>query len=71
MNYQEIKNYIHSNGKLNFKLPNKELMASYHTNDDLITVGIYLDDFEKNGPLKIIKNSHKKKLYIQRKLFKK
>ena len=35
-----------------------------HTNDDLITVGIYLDDcYEKNGPLKIIKNSHKKKLY--------
>ena len=33
-----------------------------HTNDDLITVGIYLDDCsEKNGPLKIIKNSHKKK----------
>ena len=61
-------------GKLNFKLPNKKKgseigwhqdLAFYpHTNDDLITVGIYLDDcFEKNGPLKIIKNSHKKKLY--------
>ena len=61
-------------GKLNFKLPNKKKgseigwhqdWAFYpHTNDDLITVGIYLDDcFEKNGPLKIIKNSHKKKLY--------
>ena len=57
-------------GKLNFKLPNKEKgseiawhqdWAFYpHTNDDLITVGIYLEDcFEKNGPLKIIKNSHK------------
>jgi ectoine hydroxylase-related dioxygenase (phytanoyl-CoA dioxygenase family) len=61
-------------GKLNFKLPNKKKgseigwhqdWAFYpHTNDDLITVGIYLDDcFEKNGPLKIIKNSHKKKIY--------
>ena len=61
-------------GKLNFKLPNKKKgseigwhqdWAFYpHTNDDLITVGIYLDDcYEKNGPLKIIKNSHKKKLY--------
>jgi len=61
-------------GKLNFKLPNKKKgseiawhqdWAFYpHTNDDLITVGIYLEDcFEKNGPLKIIKNSHKKKIY--------
>ena len=61
-------------GKLNFKLPNKKKgseigwhqdWAFYpHTNDDLITVGIYLDDcYEKNGPLKIIKNSHTKKLY--------
>jgi ectoine hydroxylase-related dioxygenase (phytanoyl-CoA dioxygenase family) len=61
-------------GKLNFKLPNKKKgseigwhqdWAFYpHTKDDLITVGIYLDDcYEKNGPLKIIKNSHKKKLY--------
>ena len=59
--------------KLNFKLPSSkgseigwhQDWAFYpHTNDDLITVGIYLDDcFEKNGPLKIIKNSHKKKLY--------
>lgn len=61
-------------GKLNFKLPNKKKgsevgwhqdWAFYpHTNDDLVTVGIYLDDCtEKNGPLKIIKNSHTKKLY--------
>ena len=61
-------------GKLNFKLPNKKKgseiawhqdWAFYpHTNDDLTTVGIYLEDcFEKNGPLKIIKKSHKKKLY--------
>ena len=61
-------------GKLNFKLPNKKKgseigwhqdWAFYpHTNDDLVTVGIYLDDcYEKNGPLKIIKSSHKKKLY--------
>ena len=61
-------------GKLNFKLPNKKKgseigwhqdWAFYpHTNDNLITVGIYLDDcFEKNGPLKIIKNSHKKEIY--------
>ena len=62
-------------GKLNFKLPNKKKgsevgwhqdWAFYpHTNDDLVTVGIYLDDCtEKNGPLKIIKNSHTKKLSI-------
>ena len=61
-------------GKLNFKLPNKKKgseiawhqdWAFYpHTNDDLITVGIYLEDcFEKNGPLKIIKKSHKRKIY--------
>ena len=59
-------------GKLNFKLPNKKKgsevawhqdWAFYpHTNDDLVTVGIYLNDCtEKNGPLKIIKNSHTKK----------
>ena len=61
-------------GKLNFKLPNKKKgseigwhqdWAFYpHSNDDLITVGIYLDDcYEKNGPLKIIKKSHTKKIY--------
>ena len=61
-------------GKLNFKLPNKKKgsevewhqdWAFYpHTNDDLITVGIYLEDCSaENGPLKIIKNSHKKKIY--------
>ncbi len=61
-------------GKLNFKLPNKKKgslvewhqdFAFYpHTNDDLITVGIYLEDcYEKNGPLKVIRGSHKKKLY--------
>ena len=61
-------------GKLNFKLPNKKKgslvewhqdFAFYpHTNDDLITVGIYLEDcYEKNGPLKVIKGSHRKKLY--------
>ena len=60
-------------GKLNFKLPKKKKgseiawhqdWAFYpHTNDDLITVGIYLEDcFENNGPLKIIEKSHKKKL---------
>ncbi len=61
-------------GKLNFKLPNKKKgslvewhqdFAFYpHTNDDLITVGIYLEDCnEKNGPLKIIRGSHKKELF--------
>ena len=65
-------------GKLNFKLPNKKKgseiawhqdWAFYpHTNDDLITVGIYLENcFEKNGPLKIIKESHKKKLFSHHK----
>ena len=59
-------------GKLNFKLPNKKKgsevgwhqdWAFYpHTNDDLVTVGIYLDDCtEKNGPLKNNKKfAHKK-----------
>ena len=61
-------------GKLNFKLPNKKKgslvewhqdFAFYpHTNDDLITVGIYLEDCsENNGPLKVIKGSHKKELF--------
>ena len=61
-------------GKLNFKLPNKKKGSEIawhqdwvfypHTNDDLITVGIYLEDcFEKNGPLKIVKASHKKKIF--------
>jgi len=65
-------------GKLNFKLPNKKKgseiawhqdWAFYpHTNDDLITVGIYLEDCnEKNGPLKIIPESHKLKLYSHHK----
>ena len=58
--------------KLNTKAPGGGAAVEWHqdwafyphTNDDLITVGIYLDDcYEKNGPLKIIKNSHKKKLY--------
>ena len=60
-------------GKLNFKLPNKkggeiawhQDWAFYpHTNDDLITVGIYLEDCnEENGPLKVIPGSHKKKVF--------
>ena len=53
--------------KLNTKAPGGGAAVEWHqdwafyphTNDDLITVGIYLEDcFEKNGPLKIIKNSH-------------
>ena len=65
-------------GKLNFKLPNKKKgseiswhqdWAFYpHTNDDLVTVGIYLEDCkEENGPLKIIPESHKQKLYSHHK----
>jgi ectoine hydroxylase-related dioxygenase (phytanoyl-CoA dioxygenase family) len=60
-------------GKLNFKLPKKkggeiawhQDWAFYpHTNDDLITVGIYLEDCnEENGPLKVIPGSHKKKVF--------
>ena len=35
-----------------------------HTNDDLITVGVYLEDCdEENGPLQVIPKSHKKKIY--------
>ena len=59
-------------GKLNFKLPNKkggeiawhQDWAFYpHTNDDLITVGIYLEDCnEENGPLKVIPGSHRKQV---------
>jgi len=57
-------------GKLNFKLPNKkggdiawhQDWAFYpHTNDDLITVGIFLEDCnEENGPIKVLPGSHKK-----------
>ena len=61
-------------GKLNFKLPNKKKgsevgwhqdWAFYpHTNDDLIAIGIYLEDcYEKNGPLKVIPGSHKLKIF--------
>jgi len=60
-------------GKLNFKLPNKkggeiawhQDWAFYpHTNDDLITVGIYLEDCnEVNGPLKVIPGSHRKQVF--------
>ena len=59
--------------KLNFKLPSKlggvvdwhQDWSFYpHTNDDLLAVGIYLEDcFEENGPLKVIPTSHKKNLY--------
>ena len=59
--------------KLNFKPPSQkggiidwhQDWAFYpHTNDDLITVGIYLEDcFEINGPLKVIPRSHKSKIY--------
>ena len=59
--------------KLNFKLPSKkggevnwhQDWAFYpHTNDDLITVGVYLEDCdEENGPLQVIPKSHKKKIY--------
>lgn len=59
--------------KLNFKLPSKlggivdwhQDWSFYpHTNDDLLAVGIYLEDcYEENGPLKVIPESHKKKLY--------
>ncbi|MDC0232779.1 phytanoyl-CoA dioxygenase family protein [Pelagibacteraceae bacterium] len=59
--------------KLNFKPPSQkggiidwhQDWAFYpHTNDDLITVGIYLEDcFEINGPLKVMPRSHKSKIY--------
>ena len=60
-------------GKLNFKLPNKkggeiawhQDWAFYpHTNDDLITVGIYLEKCnEENGPLKVIPGTHLKSVH--------
>ena len=35
-----------------------------HTNDDLLAVGIYLEDcFDENGPLKVLPGSHKGKLF--------
>ena len=59
--------------KLNFKLPSKkggevswhQDWAFYpHTNDDLITVGVYLEDcYEENGPLQVTPKSHKKKIF--------
>lgn len=59
--------------KLNFKLPSslggtvhwhQDWSFYPHTNDDLLAVGIYLEDcFDINGPLKIIPKSHKKTLY--------
>ena len=59
--------------KLNFKLPSKnggevawhQDWAFYpHTNDDLITVGIYLEDCkEENGPLQVMPGSHKNKIF--------
>jgi|TARA_B100000959_G_C14933583_1_gene604731 ectoine hydroxylase-related dioxygenase (phytanoyl-CoA dioxygenase family) len=60
--------------KLNFKLPSNMMgglidwhqdWAFYpHTNDDLLAVGIYLENCEEvNGPLKVIPGSHNKKLY--------
>ena len=59
--------------KLNFKLPSKkggevswhQDWAFYpHTNDDLTTVGVYLEDcYEENGPLQVIPKSHKQKIF--------
>jgi ectoine hydroxylase-related dioxygenase (phytanoyl-CoA dioxygenase family) len=59
--------------KLNFKLPSKkggevswhQDWAFYpHTNDDLITVGVYLEDcYDENGPLQVIPKSHKHKIF--------
>ena len=59
--------------KLNFKPPSSKAgivdwhqdWAFYpHTNDDLIAIGIYLEDcYEKNGPLKVIPCSHKLKIF--------
>ena len=59
--------------KLNFKLPSslggiihwhQDWSFYPHTNDDLLAVGIYLEDCnEINGPLKVIPKSHKGKLY--------
>lgn len=57
-------------GKLNFKLPNKKKgseigwhqdWAFYpHTNDNILEVGIFLDDcYEDNGPLMAVPGSHK------------
>lgn len=58
--------------KLNFKLPSKKGGEVHwhqdwsfypHTTDDLLAVGIYLEDCnEANGPLKVIPGSHTKKL---------
>ena len=59
--------------KLNFKLPTSQGGTVHwhqdwsfypHTNDDLLAVGIYLEDCDEiNGPLKILPGTHKKKLY--------
>ena len=59
-------------GKLNMKAPGGGAQVEWHTdwafyphtNDDLIAIGIYLEDcYEKNGPLKVIPGSHKLKIF--------
>lgn len=57
--------------KLNFKNPKGGTEVKWHqdkpyfphTNDSVITIGVYLDDCsDEQGPLEIIKNSHKREV---------
>jgi len=58
--------------KINSKLPNSNTVVKWHqdfpftphTNDDLITALLMIDDVtEENGPLKVVPGSHKGKIY--------
>ncbi|MTI09972.1 phytanoyl-CoA dioxygenase family protein [Curvivirga aplysinae] len=58
--------------KINLKLPNSGTIVKYHqdfpfdphSNDDMITALFFLDDVtEKNGPLRVVPESHKGPLY--------
>ncbi|MDC1340830.1 phytanoyl-CoA dioxygenase family protein [Oceanospirillaceae bacterium] len=58
--------------KINSKLPNSSTVVKWHqdfpftphTNDDLITALLMVDDVtEENGPLKVVPNSHKGPIY--------
>jgi phytanoyl-CoA hydroxylase len=61
-----------NNAKINSKHPGSKTNIDYHqdfmfepnSNDDLITVLIFLDDLtEQNGPLNVVPGSHKGPLY--------
>ena len=65
-------NVTFHHAKINSKLPNSNTVVKWHqdfpftphTNDDLITALLMIDDVtEENGPLKVVPGSHKGKIY--------